>query len=190
MERGIHFMGSGARHAMNFCDFTYRQKILRPEEYHRAYCLSLLGDIDIGLNQATKDAFKSLLIASLFDPSSGGPFKVHSMSNDKATFTHERQTFLKSSRTHYDSIKTIFVDSIFLPYPACLEDMDILTARRLKLYPLDRLEFSHLKKLELHPLDRLEFSHLKKLELHPLDRLEFSPLKKLGLYPPHKFEDS
>ncbi|KAM1014255.1 hypothetical protein TB2_044096 [Malus domestica] len=81
MERGIHFMGSGAEHARNYCDFICRQNILRPEEYHRAYFLSLLGDMDIGVNEATQVAFKNLLMTSLFDPSSGGPFNVHRMSN-------------------------------------------------------------------------------------------------------------
>ncbi|CAN6584203.1 unnamed protein product [Malus baccata var. baccata] len=111
------------RHWMSFCPYLCRvsdgvtkigkgyQNILRSEEYHQAYCLSLLGDMDVGVNEATQVAFKSLLMASLFDPSSGGPFNVHPMNNGKSTLMEERQTFIETTRTYYDSIRIKLIGS-------------------------------------------------------------------------------
>ncbi|RXH92625.1 hypothetical protein DVH24_033521 [Malus domestica] len=117
------------RHWMSFCSYLcrvpdgvtkigkgyvcgmYKQNILRPEEYHQAYCLSLLGDMDVEVNEATQVAFKSLLMASLFDPSSSGPFNVHPMNNGKSTLMEERQTFIETTRTYYDSIRIKLIGS-------------------------------------------------------------------------------
>ncbi|KAB2628779.1 crooked neck-like protein 1 [Pyrus ussuriensis x Pyrus communis] len=142
MEEGIHFMGSGARPAINYCEVKYMQKRLRSEERSRGCCFSLLGGLDIELIEAMQDAFETLLIASLIDPSS-----VHGISKNEVNLIQKSQTFLEACRTHYDCLSAIMVNSIFLVSPTCLEKMDILTSLGIKR---DEIKYSG------HPLTWLQ----------------------------------